>query len=246
MTTMRIARLLGILVIAAGCSWPVSTGAGEATPAVPHDFRLVGWSVEARPIFAHIHGAGEETVLLVAGLHGDAPTGTQLVRQFMTQLAAEPGLLTGRRVVTLPLLNPDGRARGTRHNARDVDLERNFPTRNWRISAHGGSQPASEPETAALVLAVERYRPARVLQLRSPLFCVTSFADAGQLARRMAEACGHPLVTPRLPHPTGALASYLATDRRIPTVVLDLRRRDAYPELWAEVHPALEVFVRGE
>jgi protein MpaA len=58
--------------------------------------------------------------------------------------------------------NPDGRARGTRQNARGVDLNRNFPYR-WARGARGtyypGPRAASEPETRALMRLVRRVRP---------------------------------------------------------------------------------------
>jgi protein MpaA len=64
----------------------------------------------------------------------------------------------------LASLDPDGQRRGTRHNARGVDLNRNFPF-DWR----GGGRPfdtyfpgrarASEPETRAALAMIRSIRP---------------------------------------------------------------------------------------
>ena len=41
------------------------------------------------------------------------------------------GLGRGANILFIPCLNPDGMALGTRTNANGVDLNRNFPTKNW-------------------------------------------------------------------------------------------------------------------
>ncbi len=95
-------------------------------------------------------------VLVVGDVHGNEPAGEAIV-----------GALRRERVegVTFWLVrtaNPDGRAAGTRQNARGVDLNRNFPWR-WRPGARGtyfpGRKAGSEPETQALMRLVRRVRP---------------------------------------------------------------------------------------
>src|SRR5207247_7280617 len=105
--------------------------------------------------------------------------------------------------------NPDGVLRGTRGNARGVDLNRNFPTSNWSadpvyyktrandardIALSPGAQPASEPETRALLSLLERLKPQALVSLHAALACID---DAGNspLGRRLAERCVLPLLT---------------------------------------------------
>jgi protein MpaA len=119
---------------------------------------VIGHSAQGREIRAT--RVGEEgarvNVLVVGDVHGNEPAGEAIVARLRrTKLAG----------VTLWLVrtgNPDGRAAGTRQNARGVDLNRNFPWR-WRPGARGtyfpGARAGSEPETQALMRLVKRVRP---------------------------------------------------------------------------------------
>lgn len=68
------------------------------------------------------------------------------------------------------MYNPDGLAGGTRRNARDVDLNRNFPN-NW-VDLDGdyesGPRPASEPESRAVMRFLRDIRPRWILSFHQP------------------------------------------------------------------------------
>jgi protein MpaA len=119
---------------------------------------VIGHSAQGREIRAT--RVGEEgarvNVLVVGDVHGNEPAGEAIVARLRR---------TKLEGVTLWLVrtgNPDGRAAGTRQNARGVDLNRNFPWR-WRTGARGtyfpGRRAGSEPETQALMRLVKRVRP---------------------------------------------------------------------------------------
>src|SRR3954469_21925282 len=106
---------------------------------------VVGYSAEHRPIeVVHVAGPGAR-VLVVVCIHGNEPAGIAIVRALER---AHPNA----DLWLVPALNPDGLARGTRQNARGVDLNRNFAA-GWRPFGPPGSvyaagpRPFSEPET---------------------------------------------------------------------------------------------------
>lgn len=121
----------------------------------------VGQSVLGNTIT--LHGARKANVLVFAGVHGDESEGI-----FLAHLL----LAAGCPVPLIPCLNPDGALLRQRWNRRNVDLNRNLPTPDWSAEATNpryppGAGPASEPETAALLAALERVKPSTLLSLHS-------------------------------------------------------------------------------
>ena len=186
-------------------------------------------SVEGRDLHYWVVGEGGETILLLGGKHGNERSSSELAYRFLEWVLQNPDQLEGRRLVIAPLVNPDGFARNTRENAHLVDLNRNFPAKNWRAadSLRGwqhrpGPHPRSEPETRFLLYLLNRFPADRVISLHGAASCVNWDGPAEDLAREMATDCGLP---PRasLGYPTpGSFGSYLGLDLEIPTITLEL------------------------
>jgi murein tripeptide amidase MpaA len=123
---------IGALVLAVVL---VQTSVAAAAPPV-EERDLLGTSYEGRPIRVFHEGDPQEIrVLVVGSIHGDEPAGIRIATRL---LAGRP-----RRSVDLWVvknLNPDGRATGTRQNARGVDLNRNFPF-GWEPGPRGRYYP---------------------------------------------------------------------------------------------------------
>jgi protein MpaA len=132
----------------------------ETAPAERPPLRaeVVGHSVQDRPIRLVRVGdpAAPRTVLVVGCIHGTERAGLAVTRALRR---VEPP--AGVQLLLLDAANPDGCVRGTRGNARGVDLNRNFP-RAWRplrgVFA-SGPRPSSEPETRAAQRLILRERP---------------------------------------------------------------------------------------
>jgi beta-N-acetylhexosaminidase len=118
-----------------------------------------GRSVDGERIVAVRQGDPDAPVrvLVTGSIHGDESAGVAVVRRLRRMVP-----LAGVQLWTVRTANPDGLRRGTRRNARGVDLNRNFPTR-WRAGPHDGNYPgpraASEPETRAMMRIVRRIHP---------------------------------------------------------------------------------------
>jgi len=130
-----------------------SSAAAEKPPADGTEKFVAGRSVEDRPIHCRVYGDGPDVLMVIATIHGSEAAGTPLVAAFGEWLTAHPAELAGRRVVIVPVANPDGMAATERFNSRGVDLNRNFPAGNWQqaeVKLHGET-PLSEPESRALM-----------------------------------------------------------------------------------------------
>ncbi|MEM7230897.1 MAG: DUF2817 domain-containing protein [Planctomycetota bacterium] len=238
-------KLLGLAVVPlllAACNIPTLD---EPIPYSERRFHteVVGLSRDGRPIEATIVGQGSETLLLTAVIHGNEPAGKPLLERLIQELRARPNLGRDRRLIIVPVVNPDGLAKRTRFNARGVDLNRNFPSRNWKRRKRHGSYQASEPETRAVLKLIRQFDPCRILAVHSPLKMVNYDGPAEGLARAMSARCGLP-AEGSVGYPTpGSLGSYAGHDWKIPTITLELSNRENASNVWQRFGSAVETFV---
>lgn len=224
----RICLLSGLVALA-GCYEPEPAPkiTGElrsldfpAPEPPPARHKLVGRSIKRRPIMAQILGEGNDTTLVLAGIHGDETAGPALVDQLTNYLRRNRQLLDGRRVVLLPVANPDGIAAKTRENVRGVDLNRNFQTANREDGEANGLRPLSEPETRTLQAIVKEYDPGRIISVHQPLNCIDYDGPGKALATRMALQCD--LEVKKIGARPGSLGSYTGEALGIPTITFEL------------------------
>ena len=183
--------------------------------------RHEAWTYGESALGCRLEGFGPRTgpvdVLLMASMHGDESDTTVVLSEALRTVPT--GAMLNPVVLSV---NPDGVQRGTRCNARGVDLNRNLPTADWtggtvRYRGHGekkqeielssGATPASEPETQALLSLVEQLQPRNIVSLHAPLACIEDPAG-GKLAQWAADETGLPMV-PSVGYPTpGSFGSW--------------------------------------
>lgn len=146
---------------------------------------------------------GRCRLLIFAAIHGEEPETTYALSRALRQLSAP-----SEHCAVVLAANPDGLVRGTRGNARGVDLNRNFPCGDWQpnpvthrstlgdpsdVLLSPGEHAGSEPETLALLALIADLEPDAVIALHAPLACIDD-ANESPIGRRLAERTGMPLV----------------------------------------------------
>jgi protein MpaA len=181
-----------------------------------------GASRSDRPLEAVVLGHGPVVTLVVAGIHGDDPSGPKLAERLERAVLARPEWLAGRTLVLVPRANPDGLARGSRYNAGGVDLEGDFRAETFADRRRGGPGPTAEPETLALAGLIETWEPARVVAIGLPVGgLVWQGGEAAETyARALVGHAGLPLR--RAADREGALGTWVAETRDAPFVAVEL------------------------
>jgi predicted deacylase len=153
-----------------------SSGGGRPEETL-HEVRRIGTSLRGRPIRAYRLGGQRAAVraVVLGSIHGDERAGVAVARALKD---GKP--VPGFTLWVVPTINPDGLARGTRTNARGVDLNRNW-RHDWAPLAspyYSGTRPFSEPESRAFRDFLARVRPRFVVSFHQP------FASVGLAGER--------------------------------------------------------------
>jgi hypothetical protein len=109
---------------------------------VRFDKKVLGYSVEKRPITLYQLGQGSNKILLWSQMHGNESTTTEALLDLMrvlddSQNSFSKSILPACTLYIIPMLNPDGAQKYTRFNAAEVDLNRD-------------AQALSQPESRIL------------------------------------------------------------------------------------------------
>jgi hypothetical protein len=159
---------------------------------------LLGRSHDGRPIRAWRVGnpRSARKVLVVGCIHGNECAGMAVTQRLLNLVRPIPADLW-----VVQNLNPDGLARGTRHNARGVDLNRNFPS-EWRRTRYSGPRPLSEREARIAYNLVLRIRPEVTIWFHQPQALVRAWGPSISVARRYAVLAGERYRSIRWPNAT--------------------------------------------
>ncbi|MBP5297252.1 MAG: succinylglutamate desuccinylase/aspartoacylase family protein [Bacteriovoracaceae bacterium] len=214
---------------------------------------------EGNPLIyaAFLQPSGRHTTLYFCAVHGnEIPAAYMCVRLVRDMLFEHPEQYKDTNIVVAPFLNPDGllRKKPTRTNGRGVDLNRNFPTKDWDAQAHKmwtdvykkskrwypGDYGGSEIETKFQMDLIEKFKPSKIISVHTPYgffdFDIALGAhhenfinikdETENLAKEMGQRSSNFRVINYRYFP-GSLGNYAGNELGIPTFTLELPGNDA-------------------
>jgi protein MpaA len=216
-------------------------------------------------VFCRFGGAKGDCVLFLGGVHGDELPSVYLLLRLAGYLRDNPALFRDKCIVIAPLVNPDGFLcrTPTRVNANGIDINRNFPTRDWHADAlrkwkskgngnrryYPGRKPGSEQETLFQIALIKRFKPAKILSVHSPLGFYdfdgpTSDLDSFEKwLDGISRETDHPLK--KFGYFPGSLGNYAGHERNVFTLTLELPSSDPVKgaEFFRKFQPAFLKFL---
>lgn len=196
-------------------------------------------------IFANFGKSSKNCIVFLGGVHGDESPSVYLMFKLAHYIKDNPELFQDTCIVIAPLLNPDGFLSNdqTRTNGNGVDINRNFPTKDWKAKAvrqwtakgkqaryNPGIKSASEQETLFQMALIKRFKPQKILSVHSPLNLFDydgPSSDLDSFEKWMEQICkevNHPLK--KFGYFPGSLGNYAGHERNIFTLTLELPSSD--------------------
>ncbi len=130
---------------------------------------IIGRSALNNDIVAYHYGKGSKKILVFGASHGDELNSVRMVQYIMHQVQNKKVVVPNNiSLIFVPMANPDGFLYINRMNANGIDLNRNFPAKDWKRKVYvsgyvlkkgGGRYAGSEPETKAFVNLIKREKP---------------------------------------------------------------------------------------
>jgi len=206
----------------------------------------------------------KERFLIMCGVHGDEITPIKFCFDLLKNIENK---LDDIFIIIAPMVSPDSflTEKPTRTNHNGVDVNRNFPTKNWDKLAlkkwkhryrsdkrrFPGHKSNSEEETKFQIELITDYRPTNIISVHAPLTLLDydgpSFTHDGKIhsaklfLKEMSKRADNYRIKDYPVFP-GSLGNYAGNELKIPTLTLELPSSDPakHKEFWNTFKDAFE------
>lgn len=183
-------------------------------------------STKNNPIEIYKIGHGDYKIAFIGVVHGDEAQGEYIIRELIKLIDKNKNLVENKSLLLIPVINPDALKKKTRVNSNGVDINRNFPTKDWVKSKYknryySGQKPSSEIETNIIINQINDFEPNLIITIHAPYKVINYDSDAIKICELLSKYNGYKIVN-NIGYVThGSLGTYFGKERNIPVITLE-------------------------
>ena len=187
-------------------------------------------------LYKFLNNANNKTpknVLVVGVIHGDEPIGEFLIEEFLKNKTRT----TKNNLFYIPRLNFSNE----RKNSSNVDINRNFPSKNWELTKKednyfGGFEPNSEIETKFLVNLTNEIKFDAIITIHTP-YKIINYDGVNNpitlpLAKKISAFLNYPIEADIGYATPGSMGTYFGVERNIPIITIEWDEEAKKEELY--------------
>lgn len=175
----------------------------------------------------------QKNVLVVGVIHGDEPIGEFLIEEFLKNKTRT----IKNNLFYIPRLNFSNE----RKNSSNVDINRNFPSKNWELTKKednyfGGFEPNSEIETKFLVNLTNEIKFDAIITIHTP-YKIINYDGVNNpitlpLAKKISAFLNYPIEADIGYATPGSMGTYFGVERNIPIITIECDEEAKKEELY--------------
>ncbi len=193
-------------------------------------------------------------ILFIGGVHGDEPEGVELAQSLFEWLKNHTTPQELKPWALIPCLNPDGYKQNQRTNSNGVDLNRNYPSKNWvpydeksPERYHPGPSPGSELEIKCVVDLIHKISPSVIIHFHSWNPCIVlTGTPATPYAQALSESSKYEIVENIGYDTPGGLSQYGWHDLKIPVICIEEQEHISLEKVWPNFKSGLMKILENE
>lgn len=187
-------------------------------------------------LYKFLNNANNKTpknVLVVGVIHGDEPIGEFLIEEFLKNKTRT----IKNNLFYIPRLNFSNE----RKNSSNVDINRNFPSKNWELTKKednyfGGFEPNSEIETKFLVNLTNEITFDAIITIHTP-YKIINYDGVNNpitlpLAKKISAFLNYPIEADIGYATPGSMGTYFGVERNIPIITIECDEEAKKEELY--------------
>lgn len=213
-----------------------------------------GKSVEGNDIPVFISEVKASKFLyLIGGTHGDEVEGVYVLSELYKWLSTDHSL-KDLPIIVVPILNVDGYRTSSRVNAHQVDLNRNYPSKDWKKDFtqqkyNPGPKPLSEPENQFLVDLLDEFKPGLILSFHTWKPILNYNGDSQDVAEFLSSFNQYPIASDIGYSTPGSFGSFVPEKYGAGVITYEcppLGENKSLKQIWMENEKGLKALFHSE